>query len=80
MTDQYHSVEEIMSLYKNKDALEIIEDMMEKEVIRVLNENVMLKSNSDQDNVGASHAGYVNGIMWVRGELVKIKEALENES
>lgn len=80
MTNQYHSVEEIMSLYKNKDALEIIEDMMEKEVIRVLNENVMLKSNSDQDIVSASHAGYVSGIMWVRGELVKIKEALENES
>jgi len=76
MTNQYHSVEEIMSLYKNKDALEIIEDMMEKEVIRVLND----KKIEDQDNVGASHSGYVSGIMWVRGELVKIKEALENES
>lgn len=76
MTNQYHSVEEIMSLYNNKNALEIIEDMMEKEVIRILND----KKIKDQDNVGASHAGYVSGIMWVRGELVKIKEALENES
>jgi len=78
MTNQYHSVEEIMSLYKNKDALEIIEDMMEKEVIRVLNDKKI--KDQDQDIVSASHAGYVSGIMWVRGELVKIKEALENES
>jgi len=66
-----------MELYNDKDAMHIIKDMMEKEVIRVLKENVMLKSNSDQDNVGASHAGYVSGIMWVKGELVKIEEALK---
>lgn len=61
-----------MKLYNDKDALEIIEDMMEKEVIRVLND----KKIEEQDLAGASHAGYVNGIMWVRGELAKIKEAL----
>jgi len=68
-----------MGLYNDKDAIYIIKDMMEKEVIRVLNENVVLQSNSGQDNVGASHAGYLSGIMWVKGELAKIEEALKND-
>ena len=42
---QYHSVEEILELYSNKDALEVIEIMMEKEVLRSLKE--MENSQSD---------------------------------
>jgi len=74
--NQYHSVEEILKLYSDKDAIEIIEIMMEKEVIRSLDE---LKNSPSDENalVQSSNAGYVSGIMWVRGELVKIKEALK---
>lgn len=71
---QYHSVEEIMKLYNNKDALEIIKDMMEKEVVRVLKHDNI--TNQNNDVIGASHAGYVSGIMWVKGELAKIEEVL----
>jgi len=74
--NQYHSVEEILELYNDKDVIEIIEIMMEKEVIRSLDE---LKNSPSDENglVQSSNAGYVSGIMWVRGELVKIKEALK---
>jgi len=74
--NQYHSVEEILELYNDKDAIEIIEIMMEKEVLRSLDE---LNSSASDENglVQSSNAGYVSGIMWVRGELAKIKEALE---
>jgi len=74
--NQYHSVEEILGLYHDKDALEIIEIMMEKEVLRSL--DAIKNSPSDEHGlVEASNAGYVSGIMWVRGELAKIKEALK---
>ncbi|MCP6727024.1 MAG: hypothetical protein KJI69_03310 [Patescibacteria group bacterium] len=73
---QYHSVEEILELYSNKDALEVIEIMMEKEVLRSLKE--MENSPSDLHGlVEASNAGYVSGIMWVRNELAKVNEALK---
>jgi len=74
--NQYLSVEEILGLYHDKDAIEIIEIMMEKEVLRALDE--LNNSSSDENGlVQSSNAGYVSGIMWVRGELVKIKEALK---
>ncbi len=77
---KYHSVEEIMELYKKKetleykDALEIIKDMMEKEVVRAIKFDQKASSN---DIVGASNAGYVTGIMWVKGELAKIEEVIK---
>ncbi len=74
---QYHSVEEILELWNNKDALEIIKDMMEKEVIRILEGEKSAGSPDRYGLVDASHAGYVSGIMWVKGELAKIEEALE---
>lgn len=76
--NQHYSVEEILGLYHDKDALEIIEDMMEKEIIRSIKQH---KENDvyDQELVSASNAGYISGIMWVRGELVKIKEALRHD-
>ncbi len=73
---QYHSVEEILELYSNKDALEVIEIMMEKEVLRSLKE-MQLPSSDQYGLVEASNAGYVSGIMWVRNELAKINEALK---
>ncbi len=79
MSSQYHSVDEIMKLYNDKDALYIIKDMMEKEVIRILEVEKSAGSPDRYGLVDASHAGYVSGIMWVKGELVKIEEALKNE-
>jgi len=62
--NQYHSVEEIMELYNDKDALEIIKDMMEKEVVRILEGEKSAGSPNRYGLVDASHAGYVSGIMW----------------
>jgi len=80
---KYHSVEEIKELYSDTDALDIIKDMMEKEVLRVIKFNQEASANdivseaSSNDIVSASNAGYVTGIMWVKGELAKIEEALK---
>ena len=71
---KYLSPEEIMGLYNGKDALYIIKDMMEKEIIRSLKSEQQMNSN---DLVSASNAGYVTGIMWVKGELAKIEEVLK---
>lgn len=49
---------------------------MSKEVLRMLQE-MNKDTNSENDLAQASNAGYISGIMWVRGELEKIKEALE---
>ena len=68
-----------MRLYNDKDALYIIKDMMEKEMIRVLKKDIGAGSQYEYGLVDASHAGYVSGIMWVKGELVKIEEALKIE-
>lgn len=75
--NQYHSVEEILELWNTRDALEIIKDMMEKEVVRILKVEKSAGSSDLYGLIDASHAGYVSGIMWVKGELVKIEEALE---
>jgi membrane-bound inhibitor of C-type lysozyme len=72
---KYHSPEEIMGLYNDKDALFIIKDMIEKEIIRAIKSEQEIKSN---DLVSASNAGYVTGIMWVKGELAKIEEVLKD--
>ncbi len=75
-----------MKLYNDKDALYIIKDMMEKEVIRLLKSEQQMNSKQDEqlgnpvitnDLVSASNAGYVSGIMWVKGELAKIEEVLK---
>ena len=68
-----------MELYNDKDALYIIKDMMEKEVIRILKGEKSAGSPNRYELVDASHAGYVSGIMWVKGELAKIEEVLKIE-
>lgn len=66
-----------MGLYNNKDALFIIKDMMEKEIISALKKDKGAGSQDDYGLVDASNAGYVSGIMWVKGELAKIEEVLK---
>jgi len=74
--NKFYSVEEIMDLYNNKDALFIIKDMMEKELVTALKKDKPAGSQDPYGLVDASNAGYISGIMWVKGELVKIEEAL----
>ena len=66
-----------MRLYNDKDSLYIIKDMMEKEIISALKKDKGAGSKNEYGLVDASIAGYVTGIMWVKGELVKIGEALK---
>lgn len=75
--NHYLSPEEIMGLYNGKDALYIIKDMMEKEIIRALKKDKGAGSQDEYGLVDASNAGYVTGIMWVKGELAKIEEVLK---